>query len=120
MSAVGLVESISRRVIGLAAASAVFATLALAARAVEHETPEDMPPGKGRDETFYACTACHGTLIIRQQGMSRDRWEQTFDYMIERHGMPEIDKDDRALVIEYLAGAFPPRRQAPVNPFLRQ
>ncbi len=119
MSAIGPVESISGRLIGLAAASALLATLVVAARAVEHETPEDLPPGEGRDETFYACTACHGTLIIKQQGMSRDRWEQTFDDMIERHGMPEIDKDDRTLVIEYLAGAFPPRRRAPVNPFLR-
>ena len=102
------------------AAGAILGALAVAAHAVEHETPKDMPPGKGRDETFYACTACHGTLIIRQQGMTRDRWEQTFDYMIERHGMPEIDNEDRALVIDYLAQAFPPRRKAPVNPFLRQ
>ena len=118
MSAVRPVESISRRVIGLAAASALLATLAATTRAVEHETPEDLPPGKGRDETFYACTACHGTLIIKQQGLSRERWEQTFDDMIARHGMPEIDTDDRTLVIEYLAVAFPPRRRAPVNPFL--
>lgn len=110
----------ARRAPSLAAAAALAATLGVAAGAVEHETPEDMPAGKGRDETFYACTACHGTLIIKQQGMSRERWEQTIDYMIERHGMPEIDSDDRALVIDYLATAFPPRRRAPVNPFLRQ
>lgn len=113
-------ESISRQLIGLATAGVVLAALASTVRAVDHESPDDMPPGKGRDETFYACTACHGTLIIRQQGMTRDRWEQTFDYMIERHGMPEIDNDDRALVVEYLASTFPPRRRAPANPFLRQ
>ena len=24
------------------------------------ESPEDLPVGDGREETFYACTACHG------------------------------------------------------------
>jgi mono/diheme cytochrome c family protein len=83
------------------------------------ETPDDLPEGKGRDETFYACAACHGTAIIKAQGMSRERWEATIDWMVERHGMPEIDADDRALIVEYLARAFPSRQRGRPNPFLR-
>ena len=32
------------------------------------EKPEDYPAGAGRDETFYACTPCHGFKIVAQQG----------------------------------------------------
>lgn len=83
------------------------------------ETPDDLPEGKGRDETFYACIACHGTAIIKAQGLSRERWDATIDWMVERHGMPEIDPGDRALIVEYLAQAFPSRQRGRPNPFLR-
>ena len=39
--------------------------------------------------------------------------------MIERHGMPEIDAEDRAHVVDYLAQAFPSRQRGRPNPFLR-
>jgi hypothetical protein len=78
-----------------------------------------LPPGAGRDETFYACTPCHGTAIISAQGMSRERWDATIDWMVERHGMPEIDASDRSLVLDYLAGTFPSRQRGRANPFLR-
>jgi len=32
------------------------------------ENPEDFPAGAGRDDTFFACTACHGFKLIAQQG----------------------------------------------------
>lgn len=83
------------------------------------ETPEALPPGAGRDETFHACTPCHGTAIIKAQGMTRERWDATIDWMVERHGMPEIDNADRALVLDYLAQNFPSRQRGRTNPFLR-
>ncbi len=83
------------------------------------ETPEVLPPGVGRDETFYTCTACHGTAIIAAQGMSRERWDATIDWMVERHGMPEIDGADRKLVLDYLAETFPSRQRGRPNPFLK-
>jgi mono/diheme cytochrome c family protein len=83
------------------------------------ETPEDLPEGKGRDETFYACSACHGTALIKAQGMSRERWDATIDWMIERHGMPEIDLADRTLIVDYLAETFPSRQRGRSNPFLK-
>jgi mono/diheme cytochrome c family protein len=83
------------------------------------ETPEDLPEGKGRDETFYACAACHGTALIKAQGMTRERWDATIDWMMERHGMPEIDPADRALIVDYLAQTFPSRQRGRPNPFLK-
>ena len=86
----------------------------------DDEGPEDLPEGKGREETFYACTACHGLAIIRQQGMSRERWEATIEDMRVRHNMPELEAADRALVAEYLGDKFPPRTRGRANPFLNR
>jgi hypothetical protein len=89
---------------------------------VRHEdTVETMPPGKGQEETFYLCAACHGTALIKAQGMTRERWDSTFQYMIDRHGMADPDKADRDLIVDYLAEHFPPRRRGRVsdNPFLK-
>ena len=85
----------------------------------EDETPEALPAGKGRDETFYACIACHGMALIKAQGMSRERWDETLDWMIQRHNMPELDKDTRLLVLDYLSAQFPQRQRGPRNPFLK-
>lgn len=82
------------------------------------ETPADLPDGDGRDTTFYACTACHGTAIIKAQGLSRERWNATIDDMVERNRMPALDAADRAIVVDYLATAFPPRQRQQRNPFL--
>lgn len=83
------------------------------------ETPEVLPDGPGREETFYGCTACHGTAIIRQQGMTRERWDETLHVMTSKHGMPEYDGEMRDLILDYLAATFPPRRRATTNPFLQ-
>jgi len=87
------------------------------------ESPEDYPEGAGRDETFYGCTACHGFKIVAQQGQSRRQWEDTLDFMTQKHNMPEIAGDDRKLILDYLEATFP--QKAPVargwqNPFLNR
>lgn len=93
---------------------------ATAAWAQEVESPEDLPEGQGREETFYGCTACHGFALVRQQGMTRERWDDTIDYMTSRHNMPEFDAADRALILDYLAANFPPRQRGRPNPFVNR
>ncbi|MGE0421377.1 MAG: hypothetical protein AB7O88_03895 [Reyranellaceae bacterium] len=95
---------------------------ALPADVKHHDTLDSMPGGKGQEETFYLCAACHGTALIKAQGMTRDRWDSTFQYMIDRHGMADPDKADRDLIVDYLAEHFPPRRRGrgQDNPFLKQ
>jgi hypothetical protein len=85
------------------------------------ETPDQYPPGAHRDDTFYFCTACHGFKIVAQQGMSRERWNETFDFMVKRHNMVDVQGEQRDQMLDYLASAFPERR-APggwKNPFAR-
>ena len=83
------------------------------------EAPEQYPAGTHRDDTFYFCTACHGFKIVAQQGMSRERWNETFDIMVKRHNMVDVQGEQREQMLDYLTGAFPERR-APggwKNPF---
>jgi len=32
------------------------------------EKPKDLPDGPGREETFYACTACHNFKLVARKG----------------------------------------------------
>ena len=88
------------------------------------ETPEQFAAGAGRDETFYACTACHNFKLVAAQGLNRAGWEDSINLMIRRHNMPPLDAKDREVVLGYLEAAYPPRtpaaRPAWQNPFSKQ
>jgi hypothetical protein len=86
------------------------------------EQPEQYPDGPSREETFYFCTACHGFKIVAAQGMSRSRWNDTLDFMVTRHNMPDVQGADRDRMLDYLESAFPERRQPGgwKNPFAPQ
>ncbi|WP_052763664.1 hypothetical protein [Microvirga massiliensis] len=88
------------------------------------EQVEDLPAGAGRDETFGLCTACHGFKLVSSQGMSRQQWDSTLDWMTERHGMPAVEGADRNRILDYLAEHYPPRAPARAggfkNPFAPQ
>jgi hypothetical protein len=86
------------------------------------ESPEQYPAGPGRDETFYACTACHGFMLVAQQGMSRRQWDETIDLMIAKHNMPALDGNDRTVVLDYLEQTYPPTTPSGgwQNPFLNR
>jgi len=87
------------------------------------ESPEEFTAGAGRDETFYACTACHGFRLVAQQGMTRAQWDDSINLMTRRHNMPPLDGTDRETVLNYLEAAYPPRAPAGrggwVNPFAK-
>ena len=83
---------------------------------------EDYPAGRGRDETFYACTACHGFKLVAQQGQARRQWDETIDFMMAKHNMPALEAAERQLILDYLEATFPPRAPASRgwrNPFLK-
>ena len=82
------------------------------------ESPEDLPPGPGREETFYFCTACHGTAVIKAQGMRREQWDESLTWMQAKHNMPKPDAATREVLLGYLGTALPPKVQRGwVSPF---
>jgi hypothetical protein len=87
------------------------------------ESPEEFAAGPGREETFYACTACHNFKLVAAQGLNRAQWEDSIKLMIQRHNMPPLEAKDRDVVLNYLEAAYPPRAPAGrawQNPFSKQ
>lgn len=90
------------------------------AKPVEEE-PEQYPAHPSRDDAFYFCTACHSFRIVAAQGLSRERWDESLDWMVQRHNMPDVQGEDRNKILDYLASAFPERRDRTwKNPFAPQ
>lgn len=107
------------------AAVAAAALLAVAAGSVaqderEPEEPTVFPEGEYRDETFYLCTACHNSDLVRAQGHSRDRWAEVLKIMVDRHNMAELEGEELDKTLDYLAKAFPPKGRVYTNPFLNR
>ena len=102
---------------------AAFAAILLAPSSsfAQEETPETLPDFPGRDETFGYCIACHSMKVVGRQGMDRARWDETLNWMTEKHSMPEPDPEMRKTLLDYLAQAFPPKAPAKsggwVSPF---
>ena len=92
--------------------------------APQDERPEDLPNGPGREETFYACTACHSFRLVAAQGMNHAQWNDSLTWMTTRHNMADIQGADRDLILDYLETHYPPRAPARgggwKNPFAPQ
>ena len=102
------------RLLGMAIAALLWTVPAIAQSTFtpRDESPEEFAAGPGRDETFYACTACHNFKLVAQQGMSRERWDETLTFMTVRHNMPPLEGAERKLVLDYLEKSYPPRAPA--------
>ena len=94
----------------VAALASPMAAFSQAVPAPREEKVEDLPDGPGRDEAFGLCSACHAYKLVSNQGMSRERWDETLTWMTERHNMPPLEGADRELILDYLAKAHPPRQ----------
>lgn len=66
----------------------------------------DWPQGPGREITGYACSACHSLAIVKQQGLSKERWDELLEWMVEEQGMTVLNPEHRGLVLDFLAEHF--------------
>ncbi|MFV0383473.1 cytochrome C-552 [Paracoccus sp. (in: a-proteobacteria)] len=74
-----------------------------------------MPDAPGAEDTYYQCTACHSTEIIKQQRITDARWDDLWVWMIDKQGMIDADPETRELILTYLKTYFSsePGRNAP-------
>ncbi|MDX5361786.1 MAG: hypothetical protein LPL00_09990 [Alphaproteobacteria bacterium] len=70
----------------------------------------NLPDAPGMEETFYTCTACHSTAIIKQQHVTDARWDDLWQWMINTQGMPETDEETKKIVLDYLKTHFSSER----------
>ena len=79
-----------------------------------HETGEAdfglLVAAAGADATHAYCTVCHSERIVAQQGLTREDWLETLEYMVDEHGMAPIEGSDFDLVIDYLSTHYGPDR----------
>jgi len=80
---------------------------AIATPVAAFEDLDEMPDGPGREDTYFACIACHSFQVVTRQGMSREMWDDTLTLMVERHGMFELEPDEREVILAYLAEHYP-------------
>ena len=59
--------------------------------------------GAGRAVTFDTCNACHSTMLVAQQRLARDIWDETLDYMVGEQGMDALAPEDRTEILDYLS-----------------
>jgi hypothetical protein len=92
-----------RRWSRLLAVAGAIVLLAAPVSADSDDEYEGLPPGIGRDEVYGYCGACHSVRLVIQQGLSRESWDETLDWMVEEQGMGELDDETRSLILNYLS-----------------
>lgn len=111
-------------VLGLLALTAPGSYAQTPAFSPGEEKPEDLADGPGREETFFACTACHNFRLVAAQAQTRSQWDETLTWMHERHKMADVQGSDRDLILDYLAKHYGPRAPSSAgafkNPFAAQ
>ncbi|MCG9227784.1 c-type cytochrome [Vibrio diabolicus] len=72
---------------------------------MEVKSPGDgiLRPRENMELVAAVCSACHSLHMVTQQGLSRQRWDETLDWMIEEQGMDELPGDDREAILKYLS-----------------
>lgn len=62
-----------------------------------------LKPGKGSAIVGAVCAGCHSLRLVVQQGMNRERWEETLDWMVEEQEMDSLPADDKNVILDYLS-----------------
>ncbi|MBY6018014.1 c-type cytochrome [Halomonas denitrificans] len=65
-----------------------------------------LKPGNGAELVAAACSGCHSLHLVTQQGLSRDSWQETLDWMVDEQGMAPLPEDDLQRVLDYLAAHY--------------
>ncbi|MEH6648709.1 MAG: cytochrome c family protein [Motiliproteus sp.] len=62
--------------------------------------------GEGREDVYTVCSRCHSVMLVKQQGMSRYRWAEVLEWMVEEQGMDELVEDQHERILDYLVKSY--------------
>ena len=60
-------------------------------------------PARGAGVTYQYCAACHSEMLVAQQGLTRQDWDELLQWMVDKQGMEPIPAEDRETILDYLA-----------------
>lgn len=63
------------------------------------------------------CTGCHSASLIRQNHMSRDRWDATITWMQDTQGLWPLSAEHRSAVLDYLEQVQGPEQPETESPW---
>lgn len=72
-----------------------------------------LPAGEGRQLVYGSCIPCHSLRLVKQQRLSRERWEETLEWMIEEQGMAYPGEQAWEVILDYLATHYGEQRSKP-------
>ncbi|WP_198590308.1 cytochrome C-552 [Paracoccus zhejiangensis] len=103
-----------RNEVQISAADPMAALRAPAATETEGPAPNpefgNLPDAPGAEETYYQCTACHSTAIILQQRVTDARWDDLWQWMVEKQGMFDPEPAEKEVIMTYLKTHFSSER----------
>ncbi|KXF82076.1 c-type cytochrome [Enterovibrio coralii] len=50
-----------------------------------------------------SCSSCHSLHLVVQQGLSKESWDETLEWMVDEQGMDPLEPEDHEKVLVYLA-----------------
>jgi hypothetical protein len=65
-----------------------------------------LAPGPGQEVVYNTCNVCHSIQLVTQQRLSRERWDELLEGMVEEQGMAEPAPEDRELILDYLGAHY--------------
>jgi cytochrome c len=62
-----------------------------------------LAPGDNMELVAAVCSACHSLHLVKQQGLSKESWDETLEWMVDEQGMDELAPEDHEAVLVYLS-----------------
>ena len=104
-------DGIARAVFVACAGGAIALFLAGgAARAQEYDPATGFFVAPGYELVIGNCIACHSARLVTQQGLTRDGWAQTIEWMQAEQGLWPIADDSLSRILDYLSTHYGPAR----------
>ena len=100
---------------GLGAGPFLILLGGVAALGAMQGTPQQdpLPGGSGKDTFIEVCTVCHSSALPMGKQFTRQEWELKITEMLQEE--PDVTRDERAAILEYVAANFKPGGKIYIN-----
>jgi len=79
----------------------------------QSETAPALPDGAGKDTFASVCSLCHAPTTPFGKQWTREEWERKVTEMLQEE--PDVTREERAAIVEYLAANFKPGGKIYIN-----